>query len=198
MVTKKSESRNDIVIYLIEKYFDDSVQKASELSNFSKQQINDWISRKKIPQANNVNWLMHVAVAPEFQVIMEYEPIETAGSDVTVRQQISKMLGDHKKGSGIYAFYDSMANLIYIGKSDGNLFEECWTQLNASVKKGIFPKGATQPKKRLDIVRYISAYYVKASDFEDHAKHIESLILRISKPVLNSNIGHLRHISHGQ
>jgi hypothetical protein len=54
-----------------------------------------------------------------------------------------------------------------------------------------FPKGARQPKCRLDVVRYISVYYTQPSIFEDYAKHMESLILRISKPALNTNIGKL-------
>ena len=84
-----------------------------------------------------------------------------------------------------------MANLVYIGKSDGNLLAEIYQQLNAQVKKP-FPRGARQPEHRLDVVRYISAYYTQPSIFEDYAKHMESLILRISKPTLNANIGKLK------
>jgi hypothetical protein len=84
-----------------------------------------------------------------------------------------------------------MANLIYIGKSDGNLLLETYAQLKAAIKKP-FPKGVRQPESRLDVVRYISAYHVQKSIFEDYAKHVESLILRISMPKLNANIGNLK------
>jgi hypothetical protein len=85
-----------------------------------------------------------------------------------------------------------MANLIYLGKSDGRLLEECYNQLRAILNKRVFSKGAKQPKTGLDVVRYVSAYYVRDSEFEDHAKRVEALILRISKPILNKNIGTLR------
>jgi hypothetical protein len=134
---------------------------------------------------------MHRAFAPEFRVIAEYAPIETSGSEASVHKQLATTLKGHEKASGLFAFYDSMANLIYLGKSDGNLLAETYQQLKASVKKS-FPKGAQQPECRIDVVRYISAYYVQSSVFEDYAKHVESLILRISKPVLNSNIGKLK------
>jgi hypothetical protein len=133
---------------------------------------------------------MHCAFAPEFRVIAEYVPIQTAGSEASVHKQLAATLKGHEKASGLFAFYDSMANLVYLGKSDGNLLEETKQQLKADVKKS-FPKGVSQPESRLDVVRYISTYYVQRSDFEDYAKHVESLILRISKPVLNTNIGKL-------
>jgi len=131
---------------------------------------------------------MHRAFAPEFRVIAEYVPIKSA---VGVHKQLATILKGYEKAFGLYAFYDSMANLIYIGKSDGKLFYETYQQLNKTEAKKPFPKGVRQPKRRLDVVRYISAYYVKPSIFESHAKHVESLILRISKPALNSNIGKL-------
>lgn len=188
-------TRNEVVKYLVKKYFKDDIAKAAEVSRFSRQQLSDWLFEKKTPQEANVDWLMHVAIAPEFQVIFEYAPIETSGAEASVRQQLAHLLEGREQASGIYAFYDSMANLIYIGKSDGNLLGECYTQLNRSIRDGIFPKGARQPEKRLDVVRYVSAYDVQASQFKDYAKHVESLILRISKPRLNSNIGHIERMA---
>ena len=104
----------------------------------------------------------------------------------------SRWLVTLKDPSGLYAFCDSMATLIYLGKSDGHLLEECYNRLRATLNKHVFPKGAKHPKTRLDVVRYVSAYFVRDSEFEDHAKHVEALILRISKPILNTNIGELR------
>lgn len=186
--------QNDVVRYIVKEYYDGNVAKAAEETGFARAQLAGWMEGINRPQKSNVGWLMHKAFSPEFMVIAEYVPIETSGSEDTVGSQIRKILKGHEKASGIYAFYDSMANLIYIGKSDGNLSEECANQLKASLKSGVFPKGAAQPKRRLDVVKYVSAYYVRGSDFEDYAKHVESLILRISKPVLNANIGHLQKV----
>lgn len=44
----------------------------------------------------------------------------------------------------------------------------------------------------IEVVRYISAYDVGTVDWDDFPKHVESLVLRISKPKLNTNIGTLR------
>lgn len=185
-------SRNDIVRYVVENYYDGSVNAAVEATGYTREQINSWIADKKKPQEYSVGLLLHAAFAPEFKVIAEYAPIEMAGTQNTVHAQLAKIFKGHEKVSGVYAFYDSMANLIYLGKSNGNLFPECYTQIKARLKSGVFPKGAKQPQTRLDIVRYVSAYYVQGSAFEDYAKHIESLILRISKPKLNTNIGSLQ------
>ena len=40
-------------------------------------------------------------------------------------------------------------------------------------------------------MKYISAYDVGSSNWIDYPKHVESLILRISKPILNKQIGFL-------
>ena len=184
--------RNEVVGYLLETHYEGNVPKLSAATGFSHQQINDWLSRERIPHASSVDWIIHRTFAPEFQVIAEYQPIDPAATNRTVTKQLESIFAGHKKASGLYAFYDSMASLIYLGKSDGNLFNECKVQLNAQLPKGIFPKGAKQPNSRIDVVRYVSAYYVQASDFEDYAKHVESLILRISKPALNANIGLLQ------
>ena len=184
-------NRNDIVEYLVDVYFDGDIDKVCSVSDFTRQQVRGWLERKNQPQPNNVSFLMHRAFAPEFRVIAEYVPIGISASEVSVRKELAPLLKGHEKASGLYAFYDSMANLIYIGKSDGNLLEETYAQLKAGVKKP-FPRGVRQPEHRLDVVRYISAYRVQKSIFEDYAKHVESLILRISKPRLNANIGKLK------
>jgi hypothetical protein len=134
---------------------------------------------------------MHGAFVPTFKIIVEYAPIN--GSD-PLRKALKLLLVDHWSASGIYAFYDSMASLVYVGKSDGKLGDECYQQLNAELSANLFPKGIKQPAKRRDVVRYVSAYFVKGSDFEDHAKHVESLILRLSKPRMNKNIGNLETV----
>jgi hypothetical protein len=190
-------TRNDVIRYLMATHYKDDVGSAAIATEFTKQQINDWISNKKTPQIANVGHFMHKTFAPEFKVLGEYVPITISGSAKQIRSEVRTILKGHTKVSGIYAFYDTMANLIYLGKSDGNLFEEIIQQLQQKIGKRVFPRGAKQPKTRLDIVRYVSAYYVKGSDFEDYAKHVESLILRISKPILNKNIGSLQLLEEG-
>lgn len=187
-------SRNDVVRYIVDNYYQKDPSKAAAASGYTAQQIKGWIGDKNTPQSYSVGLLLHGAFAPQFQVIAEYVPIETSGSQTSVSAQLTKIFKGHEKASGLYAFYDSIADLVYLGKSDGNLLFECRNQLNAALKKGVFRKGARQPQTRLDVVRYVSAYYVQGSDFEDYAKHVESLILRISKPVLNTNIGSLQKV----
>ena len=184
-------NRNEIVKYLVAECFGGDIDKVCSVTGFSKQQVTGWVEDRNQPHANNVSYLMHRAFAPEFRVIAEYVPIRISGSEVSVRRKLATILKGYEYACGLYAFYDSMVNLIYIGKSDGNLLAETYQRLKAAVNKP-FPKGVPQPKHRLDVVHYISAYYVQASIFEDYAKHVESLILRISKPVLNANIGKLQ------
>ena len=185
--------RGDIVRYVVETECQGDVGKAAALTGFTQQQINSWIQGTTQPQADSMGAFLYNVFAPEFHVIAEYVPIDTSASEV-VRSQLAKIFQGHEKASGLYAFYDSMANLIYIGKSDGDLRGECSRQLEASIGEGYFPKGAKSPKKRIDVVRYVSAYYVKTTEYDDFAKHIEALILRISKPILNSNIGELPRV----
>ncbi|MGB6325710.1 MAG: hypothetical protein WBG11_08025 [Methylocella sp.] len=183
-------NRNEIVKYLVAECFGGDTDKVCSVTSFTKQQVTGWLEDKNQPHPKNVSFLMHRAFAPEFRVIAEYVPIVISKSVVGVHKQLATILKGYEKACGLYAFYDSMVNLIYIGKSDGNLLEETYQQLKADVKKP-FPKGVRQPGHRFEVVRYISAYYVQPSIFESYAKHVESLILRISKPALNSNIGKL-------
>ena len=184
-------SRNDVVRYVLHEFYNDDLAAMAKATGCTRQQINSWYDGTRTLQKSNVGTIMHYALAPEFKVIAEYEPVDTTETDEKLRAQLARVLKGYERASGLYAFYDSMANLIYIGKSDGNLFSECHNRLRAKVAHRVFPKGAKQPKIRLDMVRYVSAYHVTSSDFADYAKHIESLILRISKPVLNRNLGRL-------
>jgi hypothetical protein len=45
-----------------------------------------------------------------------------SGSEKGIHARLARMLKGHEKASGLCAFYESMANLIYLGKSDGHLF----------------------------------------------------------------------------
>jgi hypothetical protein len=49
------------------------------------------------------------------------------------------------------------------------------------------------PKYRWQAVQYVSAYEVPKTNFFDYQKHIEALILRVSKPVSNKVLGTLQN-----
>jgi len=119
-------------------------------------------------------------------------PIRKPTNKVTLHKRLATILDGHENASGLYAFYDSMANLIYLGKTDGNMLGEVYQQIKAKIPNGILPKAISTEAKRLDVVRFISAYSIPTSDHADYAKHVEGLILRISKPRLNKNRGKLR------
>jgi hypothetical protein len=184
-------NRKYIVRYLVEQYYEGDASEAAGAAGFASHQVTSWIEGRSKPQTKNIGRLMHRTFAPEFMVIAEYKPIDASGR---IQNQLKKILKGHEKASGLYAFYDSMANLIYIGKSDGNLLNECYQQILKGINGNVFPRGAEQPEKRIDVVRYVSAYYVQGSDHQDYAKHVESVILRISKPILNANIGRLKKV----
>jgi hypothetical protein len=189
----KAAMRKLVMQYLIDEFFDSDVQKISKLTEFPTFQIRSWIRGATAPRKGNIRWLMHCLLVPEFKIIAEYQPLDNANPERSIHSQLKKILSGHEESAGIYAFYDSMANLIYLGKSDGNLLGECYQQVQRDIQGNLFPRGARQPLKRSDVVRYISAYYIQSLD-EDYAKHVESLILRISKPRLNSNIGLLDRV----
>ena len=114
-------------------------------------------------------------------------------SEREIRQQLRNALDGHGSRSGIYAFYDSMANLLYVGKAT-NLLEEMYSALRRNIPVE-FPSGVKNyPTRRFEVVRYISAYEVGGLESADYPKHVESILLRISKPPLNRNIGHLYRI----
>ena len=100
------------------------------------------------------------------------------------------MLGEHTKDPGICAFYDSFGNLVYLGKAT-SLMAEISSALSRAVTIN-FPKGVKRvPETRKEVIKFISAYDVGATDWGDYSKHVESIILHISKPTLNKNIGSL-------
>lgn len=117
-------NRNEIVKYGVAECFDGDIDKVCSETGFTKQQVTWWLGDRNQPQASNVSRLMYRAFAPKFRVIAEYVPIQTSGSEKSVHKQVATTLKGYEKASGLYAFYDSMVNLIYIGKSDGNLLKE--------------------------------------------------------------------------
>ncbi|WP_258405836.1 hypothetical protein [Shewanella sp. FJAT-51649] len=181
------EERNVMINYLINEYFNGDLDQASDLTGYTKTQLHDWITGVKHPQKQTVEFIMHKLFVPEFKVIVEYAEFEPKGD---VRPQLRNLFKGYEDRMGIYAFYDAFANLIYVGKAT-RLLDECYSAIRRDVPVK-FPTGVKKsPEKRHEVVRYISAYDVGDTQWVDYPKHVESLILRISKPILNKQIGYL-------
>jgi len=185
-------SRNDIVKYLVDEFYDGDAGRAAIATGHTKQQINWWLTKTHQPHKANVGRLIFFGVVPEFKVITEFALIKQPTPKTTLHKRLATILKGHEKASGLYAFYDSMANLIYLGKTDGNMLGEVYQQIRAKISAGILPKPVASDARRQDVVQYISAYSIPPSHHADYAKHIEGLILRISKPRLNKNLGALK------
>lgn len=180
-------TRNDVLRYIVDEYFDGIPSKASDASGYSNQQIESWLSNERQPHKATIEYLIHCIFTPQFKVITEFGVFNPEGAVLT---QLKSLLEGHEDKAGIYAFYDSMANLLYVGKAT-NLLQEAYAAIRRDVHVP-FPAGIKKkPEYRYQIVRYISAYDVGDSKWLDYPKHVESLVLRISKPPLNKNIGSL-------
>ena len=182
-------SRNEVVRYIVNEYFDGDVSIAADKTHCSVNQLQSWIDDRRNPQKQTVEYLIHCCFTPEFKVVVEYAEFD---SNAAVQTQLKEMLKGHERKPGIYAFYDSMANLLYVGKA-AKLLPETVAAIRRDVHVS-FPKGIKKPARRHQIVRYVSAYDVGNSNWVDFPKHVESLILRISKPPLNKNIGFLGRV----
>ena len=180
-------TRIEFLQYIIDQYYDGDPRKAAEVSGYTQTQISGWLSGKRNPQKNTIEYLIQCAFIPEFKVIAEFAEFD---NQKALQTQLKTILGEHTQDPGIYAFYDSMGNLLYLGKATKLIAE-----ITSAINRGVditFPKGVKKtPKTRTEIVKYISAYDVGAVKWSDFPKHVESLILRISKPLLNKNIGTL-------
>ena len=179
--------RSTILRFIIDEYYNGDMDKLADDTGYTKGQIEAWKSGSTQPQRGTIEYLFHCIFTCEFTVIAEYAKIDPAQK---IRAQLRKIMKGHEKRAGIYAFYDSMVNLVYLGKATC-LLDECYQQIRGPVDVR-FPKGAKKkPTKRYEVVRYVSAYDVGTSNIFDYPRHVESLILRISKPALNKNIGDL-------
>lgn len=178
-------NRSKVLQYLIEEYFYNSIEEAAFETGYSKSQIEDWTSGKVNPNRSTIEYFIHMNFTPQFKVVVEFGDFDPKKA---VRTQLRGLLSGHEERAGIYAFYDSMGGLLYIGKAK-SLFKEAYSAIRRDVHIS-FPAGIkNKPQRRSEIVRYISAYDVGNSNWLDYPKHVESLILRISKPLLNKNIG---------
>lgn len=94
----------------------------SEVTGYGKPAISDWVEGPVVPNKITITYILNSIFTPEFTVINEFYEIDPAEQILT---QLKKMFEGHESRSEIYAFYDSMANLMYIGKTS-NLLEETY------------------------------------------------------------------------
>lgn len=181
---------SQLVDFLVKHYFDGNVDALADTSGYTKRQIVSWINGERTPRGSTLRYLMSKTIAPEFTVVCEYAPVQIdKASDIG--GALGRVLGENHDRAGIYAFYDSMCNLLYVGKASTGLKKEIYQQLRNSL--GIkFPKALGKPpEKRWQVVSFISAYEIPYVEHLDYPKHVEALILRLSKPVGNKVLGNL-------
>lgn len=185
--------RSEIFGYFIREYFDNDPDLVVKTTGYTSRQIKEWQDGTRQPQRQTLEYVMLCALAPQFKIIVEFALFSPERPEREIRQQLRNALDGHGSRSGIYAFYDSMANLLYVGIAT-NLLEEMYSALRRNIPVE-FPSGVKNyPTRRFEVVRYISAYEVGGLESAYYSKHTESLLLRISKPPLNRNIGHLYRI----
>ena len=178
--------RCQVLEYIVNSYYG-NVESACEATGYTSNQMRGWLSGKRKPQKQTIEYIIHCAVVPEFKVIAEYAEFDSRKAPMT---QLREILSGHGSSPGLYAFYDALGGLLYIGKATKLLPE-----MLSAIKRDVhieFPKGVkVKPTSRAEVVRYVSAYDVGTVKWDDLPKHVESLLLRISKPRLNKNIGYL-------
>lgn len=190
----KSERKpfeSELVGFLSKEYFSGDLKELALHTGYSKQQIEFWVTGQKKPQKATLRYLLASVVAPELKIVCEFFPMHFSAIN-EISSQLKKALDCHAGKPGIYAFYDSMCNLIYLGKATNQgLYDETYQQLRKPL--GItFPKALKNPPKlRWEATSYISAYEVPTIEHLDYPKHIESVILRLSKPIGNKILGNI-------
>lgn len=182
--------RTQILQYFLTEYFDGNANSLAETTGYTLPQIRKWINGDVQPNKYTIEYVAHCALAPEFRIVAEFARFSP---DDEIRRQLREALQEHCNLSGIYAFYDSMANLLYVGKAT-KLLDEMYQSIRQPISVP-FPRGVEQtPQQRYEVVRYFSAYEVAGLQWAGYPKHVESLILRISKPPLNKRIGSLERL----
>lgn len=177
--------RNAIIGYLFNQFYKCDIDVMANTIGYSQTVITDWLNGNVVPNHTTVQYIFHKSFTPEFTVVHEFYEIDTSRKILT---QLKEMYKGHEDRSGIYAFYDSMVNLLYVGKAT-NLLDETYSALRRD-SEVYFPAGIKNKNvQRHQVTRYISAYDIKSFDTFDYPKHVESLILRISKPRMNKQIG---------
>ncbi len=181
---------SQLVRFLVDQYYGGELATLAESTGYSKQQIKSWMAGERKPRAATLRYLMSKTLAPEFTVVCEYEPIRVDSSG-EIGPELSRVLGGNHNKAGIYAFYDSMCNLFYVGKASTGLKKEIYQQLRNPLGVSFSKSVANPPEKRWQVVSFISAYEIPYVEHLDYPKHVEALILRLSKPIGNKVLGTL-------
>lgn len=179
------QDRTVVIQYLFNEKFNSCSATMSEATGYPISQINRWINGSTIPNIETLDYISMCIYTPEFKVVDEFFEIN---STEPIKTQLNKLYSGHEERAGVYAFYDTMANLLYIGKAS-NLLQETYSAIMRE-DEITFPAGIkNKTLKRHELVKYVSAYDVGTNNHWDYPKHVESLVLRISKPRLNKQIG---------
>ena len=177
--------RCNVLKYLLEQHFNNDINKMVDEIGYNSTVIKEWVDGSVVPHHSTLTFIQSCIFTPEFSVVKEFYEIDASEPILT---QLREMYEGHEHHSGIYAFYDSMTNLLYVGKAT-ILLDETYSALRRDAEIS-FPAGIKNKTiMRHQVVKYISAYDVKLFENFDYPKHVESLILRISKPRMNKQIG---------
>jgi transcriptional regulator with XRE-family HTH domain len=188
---QNSSFETDFVKYIVNEYFNGDAARLASQSGYSKQQIDNWLKGQHKPQKNTIRWLLSVTIAPEFKVINEFFAVNFS-VEKEILGVLNKMFDGQGASMGIYAFYDSMCNLIYLGKASKNIKMEVYQQLKNPLGLTFNKAVKAVPQKRWQVVKFLSAYEVPQVAHLDYPKHVEALMLRIAKPIGNKVIGSLK------
>lgn len=184
------QRRQEVITFLFNNYFDKDISKFRQKTGYTFGQLDAWLNGRRAPRVETLDYIMGCIFCPEFQIVCEFTELDP---EDPLRTQLAESLGEHTNEPGIYAFYDSRAQLLYLGKAT-RLLQEVYDALKRPDEIR-FPAGVRNQKvRRWDLVSYYSAYHVPESSLLDYPKHVESLMLRISKPPLNKQIGRLEKV----
>ncbi|WP_417777746.1 hypothetical protein [Stutzerimonas xanthomarina] len=181
---------NAVIRFAVKHYFNNDPKKAAAATGWTTDRIKGWMTGRVRANAGTARYFMSRALIPEFRVVCEHSGFN--GTE-KVAPQIRAMLNGHHDHPGVYAFYDALCQLVYVGKANSSLQTEIISALSRRVETP-FPKTAKRPASRREIVKYISAYDVGGQDHSDYPRHVEALLLRISKPLLNKQVGRLTSV----
>lgn len=178
--------RREFFRYIFHEYFKGDYKLFFDATGYTAVYARNWMTTQT-PRKATLDYILHCHFAPEFEIVCEFQELD---GEKKVQTQLKEFLGSHANLPGIYAFYDARAQLLYLGKA-GKLLQEV-TQALLKPAVTVMPAGIRNKEcRRGDLVTYLSAYHVPGSSHRDHPKHVESLLLRISKPPLNKQIGKL-------
>ena len=135
---KRRNFEAELVEYLAKEFFDGSMKDLADRTGYQKQQVELWAKGTRKPHKATVRWLLYSTIAPEFRVVTEFAPVDI-DSEKQIRTSLRAVLGGHTDRAGVYSFYDSMCNVIYVGKASSSLLNEMCQQLKGPL--GLkFPK----------------------------------------------------------